>query len=463
MSPDQASDSYDVEPKNEVNLDDDSDDDETFDSSMHAPNKTRRISHSEIERRRREKMNRYIDEIAQLLPIDAAKKLDKLTVLRVAVDTVKHLKGASSRLSTSGFGKQIYLNDNELLELTLATLAEMDRYFFLIIECQKGRICYASTSVETVLGYKPAEMCVQSIFDLVYTSDIEIVKQQLICEKKPSTTATTTMTSHDESSGDTKGIPTFTNKQNCLEIGNRRTFSCRLISRKKRTNQTTTTSLENYLTIDFVGYIKHYALTNDNQTEIKARPDRRTSSLNPLTAADVYNAIGTNPTSCLVTMGCLAKPTSIEENLPSIDRMFLCKLNPDGQFTYFDQICYSLLGYLSQDLLGMNLKDFIHEDDRAKVIETWTRVCRDRQIVTSGSYRFRTKDNIYIVLQTIFEPFINPWNDELEIIVARNKTKMKPQRIQSSTTSKHDNSKSVDSGSSSTIIDSTEFIRQLLP
>ena len=30
-------------------------------------------------------MNRYIDEIAQLLPIDAVKKLDKLTVLRVAV------------------------------------------------------------------------------------------------------------------------------------------------------------------------------------------------------------------------------------------------------------------------------------------------------------------------------------------------------------------------------------------
>ncbi len=31
----------------------------------------------------------------------------------------------------------------------------MDRYFFLIIECQKGRICYASNSVETILGCKP--------------------------------------------------------------------------------------------------------------------------------------------------------------------------------------------------------------------------------------------------------------------------------------------------------------------
>jgi len=49
----------------------------------------------------------------------------------------------------------MYLNDNELLELTLATIDQMGTYFFLIIECQKGRICYASSSVETILGCKP--------------------------------------------------------------------------------------------------------------------------------------------------------------------------------------------------------------------------------------------------------------------------------------------------------------------
>ena len=47
-------------------------------------------------------MNRYIDEIAQLLPIDAVKKLDKLTVLRVAVDTIKRLKGKRASLRTRG-------------------------------------------------------------------------------------------------------------------------------------------------------------------------------------------------------------------------------------------------------------------------------------------------------------------------------------------------------------------------
>ncbi|CAF1541541.1 unnamed protein product, partial [Adineta steineri] len=62
------------------------------------------------------------------------KPLDKLTVLRVAVDTIKYLKGASSKVLSSGFGKQIYLNDQELLELTLATIDQMGSYFFLIIE-----------------------------------------------------------------------------------------------------------------------------------------------------------------------------------------------------------------------------------------------------------------------------------------------------------------------------------------
>ena len=110
----------------------------------------------------------------------------------------------------------MYLNDNELLELTLATIDQMGTYFFLIIECQQGRICYASNSIETVLGYKPVcrkktrlqnsfitflikgEICLQSIFDIVYPDDAEMIKQQLINEKK------TSSASNEESPSDSK-------------------------------------------------------------------------------------------------------------------------------------------------------------------------------------------------------------------------------------------------------------------
>ena len=135
-----------------------------------------RISHSEIERRRREKMNRYIDEIAQLLSIDATKKLDKLTVLRAIVDTIKALKGrrglifveidtkknafsgVSLKTSLNSSDRQRYLNDEELFELLLATIDQLGTYFFLIIECQTGRVCYVSSSIETILRYKPVRM-----------------------------------------------------------------------------------------------------------------------------------------------------------------------------------------------------------------------------------------------------------------------------------------------------------------
>ncbi|CAF1083600.1 unnamed protein product [Rotaria sordida] len=208
MAPEQLLNTLDVQSKNEMNLEEEeSDDEESSKSSTTKHDKSRKITHSEIERRRREKMNRYIDEIAQLLPMDAVKKLDKLTVLRVAVDTIKHLKGTTSEVSSGGFGKQIYLNDNELLELILATIDQLGTYFFLIIECQQGRICYASCSTETMLGYKSNELCLKSIFDVICPDDIEIVKQQLMCEKK------TSLNTYESSSTDSK-----THLHKCNEI-----------------------------------------------------------------------------------------------------------------------------------------------------------------------------------------------------------------------------------------------------
>uniref|UniRef100_A0A915EBS4 Aryl hydrocarbon receptor nuclear translocator homolog n=1 Tax=Ditylenchus dipsaci TaxID=166011 RepID=A0A915EBS4_9BILA len=138
-----------------------------------------RENHSEIERRRRNKMTHYINELAEMVPQCAAlgRKPDKLTILRMAVSHMKSIRELATNNSAHdpSLCKPSFLTDQELKYLIL----EAANGFLFVLSCDTGRVLYVADSILPVLNLGKEEWLNHSIYDLIHPDDIEKVRDQL--------------------------------------------------------------------------------------------------------------------------------------------------------------------------------------------------------------------------------------------------------------------------------------------
>nr|XP_055136265.1 basic helix-loop-helix ARNT-like protein 2 isoform X4 [Symphalangus syndactylus] len=358
-------------------------------------------AHSQTEKRRRDKMNNLIEELSAMIPQcnPMARKLDKLTVLRMAVQHLRSLKGLTNSYVGNNY-RPSFLQDNELRHLILKTAEG----FLFVVGCERGKILFVSKSVSKILNYDQASLTGQSLFDFLHPKDVAKVKEQLssfdISPREKLIDAKTGLQVHSN----------FHTGRTRVYSGSRRSFFCRIKSCKisveehGRLPNSKKKEHRKFYTIHCTGYLRSWP------PSIVGMEEERNSK------KDNSNF------TCLVAIGRL-QPYTVPQNSGEINvkpTEFITRFAVNGKFVYVDQRATAILGYLPQELLGTSCYEYFHQDDHNNLTDKHKAVLQSKEKILTDSYKFRAKDGSFVTLKSQWFSFTNPWTKELEYIVSVN-------------------------------------------
>uniref|UniRef100_A0AAX7U9J1 Aryl hydrocarbon receptor nuclear translocator n=1 Tax=Astatotilapia calliptera TaxID=8154 RepID=A0AAX7U9J1_ASTCA len=371
-----------------------------------------RENHSEIERRRRNKMTAYITELSDMVPTCSAlaRKPDKLTILRMAVSHMKSLRG-SGNTNADGSYKPSFLTDQELKHLIL----EAADGFLFVVSCETGRIVYVSDSLTPVLNQSQSDWLGSSLYDQLHPDDKDKLQEQL-------------STAENNNTGRMLDLKTGTVKKESqqssarMSMGARRSFICRmrcgtcpvepmsmnrlqfLRNRNRNGLGAAKEGEPQYVVVHCTGYIKSWPPAGVSLTDDEAD-----------------NTQGSR--YCLVAIGRLQVtccPGDTDVNSISVPVEFISRHNIQGMFTFVDHRCLPAIGYQPQDLLGKSILDFAHPEDQGLLRDSFQQVVKLKGQVLSVMFRFRTKSREFIWMRTSSFTFQNPFSEEIEYIICTN-------------------------------------------
>ncbi|VDD86382.1 unnamed protein product [Enterobius vermicularis] len=293
---------------------------ETDSQQSPAPPPASTSNHSEIEKRRRDRMNELIGELSALVPAASNRKLDKLSVLRLALQHIASLTSNHDGSADCGASGET-LPITELIVL----IEKSTNGFLMVADVETANIVYVSDAATKCLGISAEDLINRNCFDILHPEDVRTFRDEIMTTHLNSRLSSEIGSDYvnDCVSSSTNYYP----QPNEMDIGLKRSFFCRInINAQRKQNE-------------------------------KA----------------IYQKFKCS--------GVLREGKSLRAVLVS-----------------------SALGYLPNELLAISYYDLVNE-----VLRTM----ESRQ----ASYRLRAASEESVMCSCIWQPFSNPWTEQLQFIV----------------------------------------------
>ncbi|XP_041751887.1 period circadian protein homolog 2 isoform X2 [Coregonus clupeaformis] len=113
--------------------------------------------------------------------------------------------------------------------------------------------------------------------------------------------------------------------------------------------------------------------------------------------------------------------------IPSDKHIFTTTHTPSCVFQDVDKRAVPLLGYLPQDLIGTPVLLLMHPNDRPIMLAIHKKILQYAgQPFDHSSIRFCTRSGEYVIIDTSWSSFVNPWSRKVSFIIGRHKVRMGP-------------------------------------
>ncbi|XP_052445844.1 circadian locomoter output cycles protein kaput isoform X2 [Carassius gibelio] len=334
-----------------------------------------RVSRNKSEKKRRDQFNVLIKELGTLLPGNT-RKMDKSTILQKSIDYLCRHKEIAAQSESSEIKqdwKPPFLSNEEFTQLMLEAL---DGFFIVMLT--DGNIIYSSESVTSLLEHLPSDLVDQNLLNFLPVGEHKEVYKVL--------------SSH----------PDIENlNSDYFKSKNQVEFCCHMLRGSVDPQKPPV-----YEYVKFIGNFK--SLAN--------MPLATRNGLEGILQHTLQPAF--DDKVCFIATVRLAKPQFIKEMcmVEEPNEEFTSRHSLEWKFLLLDHRAPPIIGYMPFEVLGTSGYDYYHVDDLhslAKCHEHLMQFGKGK----SCYYRFLTKGQQWIWLQTNYYITYHQWNSRPEFIV----------------------------------------------